>query len=114
MAMNKTPAEPKPWPANPLESPQLTVDEVVYLIADKNKPPIPFCYENYPEWKCWALAGGLEEFSKLHNVQVSFILYQMPEELYDTYVDTIMQDQDLRNAIHAQNRNKAYLSDAES
>lgn len=112
------PSEPtrllEPSPTRPLEPPQMTVDEVVYLLADKNKPPIPFCYEDYPEWKRWALAGGLEQFAKSHNVQVSFLLHSMPEDLRNAYVDTIMQNQDLRNAIDAQSRNKAYLSDADS
>jgi hypothetical protein len=52
------------------------------------------------------------EFPKLHNSQVSFIQYLMPKELYDAYVDTLMQDKDLRNAVDAHNRNKPYLSDA--
>ncbi|KZM20953.1 hypothetical protein ST47_g7904 [Ascochyta rabiei] len=113
MATNspKLPAEPKPSPPEP---PKMTVDEVVHLVADKNKPPIPFRYEHYPEWKSWALAGGLEEFAKLHNVEVTFVLYSMPDKLYKTYLDTILKDQDLRNAVDAYNRNKAYLTDAEA
>jgi hypothetical protein len=114
MATDKTTAEPNPSPAHPLEPLQKTVDEVVYLLSDKNKPPIPFRLEDYPEWKRWALAGGLEEFAKLHNVQASFILYSMPKKLYKAYVNTLMQDKDLRNAVDAHNRSKAYLSDAVS
>lgn len=101
MATDKTPAEPEPSPTHAPEPPQKTLEQVVYLLADHNKPPTPFCYEDYPEWKRWALAGGLEEFARLHNVQVSFLLYSMPDELYEAYVDTTMQNQDLRNAIDA-------------
>ena len=88
----------------------MTLERVVYLLADKNKPSIPFCYEDFPEWKRWALAGGLEEFAKLHNVHFSFVLYSMPDELHKAYVDTILQDPDLRAAVDARKRRRGKIN----
>ncbi|KAJ8105552.1 hypothetical protein OPT61_g10106 [Boeremia exigua] len=92
MPTNTPTAAPKPSPTHPLEAPQMTLEEVVHYLADRNKPPLPMCYEDYPEWKRWALGGGLEEFAKSHNVHVSFILYEMPKELYEAQAgsDAIM------------------------